>query len=205
MPFIISEDQALKDHLKGLTVSDQNDTERKVGVWFRLPEAEERRVTYPFITIDLIDVQEEKDRAHRGAIYSNYTPEGVTDPPEGWGHQAVEFPIPVSLIYQITTHTRSAWHDRSLTGQMIGNVLPLRFGALEVAADQTIRRLDFLEWQSLDGLDRDNKRVFRKAYTVSVSSELFIAALVEVQEVASVNIPLYYQLEPFIVEEVVGA
>jgi hypothetical protein len=200
VPFLISEDDALKKHLSGLTVADQNDADRKVGVWFRLPEAEERRITYPFITIDLIDVREEYDRAHRGVVIPNYVPEGYEEPPEGFGRKATEFAIPVSLVYQITTHTRSAWQDRQLTGQMIGNKLPLRFGQLHVQADDTVRRLDLLEWQSLDSLDRDNKRVFRKAYTIAISAELWPDALLEVQKVASVGITVFHQLEPFIVE-----
>lgn len=203
MPFLINEDDALKRHLQGLTVSDQNDATRKVGVWFRLPEAEERPVTYPFITIDLIDVAEESDRAHRGLVSPAYRPEGYVTPPEGFGDQT-EYPLPVSLTYQITTFTRSAWHDRQLSAQMLGNVIPMRFGGLHVPADDTVRRLDFVEWQQVDGLDRDNKRVFRKAYTVTVSAELFLDALIEVQQVTKVVPTVFHQLEPFIVEQVVA-
>lgn len=199
MPFIISEDQALKDHLQGLVVTDQNNDQRKVTVYYRMPEAEERRISYPFITIDLIDIEEEKDRAHRGRIGLDYVPDGYDPAPVG-ADNLTEFPIPVSLLYQITTHTRSAWHDRVLQAQLMANKIPFRFGALEVKADNTVRRLDFLGFDQADALDAQRKRVFRKAYTIAVSSELYPDAVLSVQQVASVGISLYSQLESFIVE-----
>lgn len=200
MPFIINEDEALKKHMSGLTVSDQNDSTRPVKVWYRLPQAEERQITYPFITLDLLDIEEEPDRAHRGGIIPRYQPEGVSLPASD-AENLTEFPIPVSLVYQVTTFTRSAWHDRQLQGQIIANKIPLRFGYLEVEADQTIRRMDFLDMQQVDGLDRNDKRVFRKAYTIAVSSELFPEAIYEVKTVAEVGITVYSQLEPFIIEQ----
>lgn len=204
MPFIINEDEAIKSMLKGMTVGDQNNPERPVKVYFGLPESEERRVDYPFVTIDLIDIEEEPDRAHRGRIKPQYLPEGYEAPPAGHGDYRTEFPIPVSLLYQITSHTRSAWHDRQLSAELLGNRLPLRFGSLHVKADDTSRRLDLIEWQRHDGLDRNDKRVFRKAYTVAVSAELFPEALVSAQQVATVGITTFHQLEPFIVEQEVA-
>lgn len=200
MPFIINEDDALKEHLQGLIVTDQRSNSRKVGVWYRLPESEERRVTYPFVTIDLIDIEEETDRAHRGRITLDYVPEGYQAPVLDSNHRT-EFPIPVSLIYQITTHSRSAWHDRALHSQMLTDKLPFRFGSLDVPADDTVRRLDLLGWDQADLLDNDGKRVFRKAYTVAVSSELLPDAIAEVPKVKSVDISLFHQLEPYIVDE----
>jgi hypothetical protein len=198
MAFLINEDQALKDLLEGMTVADQNQAERPVSVYFRMPEAEERRVTYPFITIDFIDMEEEVDRAHRGTVTPEYLPEGYEEPVVD-GVYKTEFPIPMSLIYQITTHARSAWHDRSLVAQML-NKLPVRFGSLDVAADETVRRLDRLDMQQVDMLDQNNKRVFRKAYTVAVSAEIFPEALLASQRVTQVIPTVYHQLEPFIVE-----
>jgi hypothetical protein len=201
VPFIINEDQALKEHLQGLTVSDQNDNARPVKVYYRLPESEERAVSYPFLTLDLLDIEEEPDRAHRGRITPQYLPEGYTTPPAGMGDYKTEFPIPVSLLYQITSHTRSAWHDRQLTAQLIGNKLPIRFGQLFVPADETVRRMDLVDFQAADSLDRNNKRVFRKAITVAVSAELFLEELETAQTVDSVGITVYHQLEPFIIEQ----
>lgn len=200
MPFLINEDEALKQLLGGITVSDQNDNARPVKVYFRLPEPEERQITYPFITIDLIDIDEETDRSHRGIVAPEYSVEGYSDPAAGFGAYQGEFPIPVSLIYQLTTFTRSAWHDRLLSAAMLGNKIPFRYGSLDVPADETVRRLDLLEWQSVDSLDRDNKRVFRKAYTIAVSSELLPEAMTSVQTVDTVDTAVFHQLEPFIVE-----
>lgn len=187
--WLLAEDQALKNKLQGITVSDQNMTARQVKVWFRLPQMEERDITYPYITIDLIDISEAPERAHRGLVQPDYP-----TPPPGFG-QSVEFPIPVNIDYQVTTNARDAWHDRQLMAALYSQArLPLRFGRLEVA-DGTVRRLDFLEFQPLDTLDRNNKRLFRKAWTVRVSSELFIDQLRQVQHVSAVNLSVLYQLE----------
>lgn len=197
MPFIINEDEALKQHLSGLTVSDSKAANRPVKVWYRLPEAEERQITYPFITIDLIDVAEEFDRAHRGPVEVFYEPEGYTNPiaeSQPWA----EFPTPVTLTYQITTHTRSAWHDRSLLAQMYGNKIPLRYGALVVPADDTVRRMDLIDMRSVDGLDQNNKRVFRKAYTVNVSAEIFIGELATAEVAQAVDLSLFHKLTTYI-------
>lgn len=196
MPFLFSEDQALKDWLSGITVADDNDPERKVGVWFRYPDPEERQVSFPFLTIDLADITEETDREHRGYYQPDYVPEGYEEPEDGWG-QKMELPIPVSIIYRITSYARSAYHDRQIQNRLMGWRLPLRFGGLHVEADDTVRRLDFLDWAPFDGFDANNKRVFRKVYTVAISSELLPEAMVEVQKVATVDLNLLYQLDQF--------
>lgn len=198
MPWLINEDDAIKAHLREMTVADDR-AQRKVGVWFRFPETEERQVEYPFVTIDLVDIQKETDREHRGIAQLDYVPEGYEAVPDGFG-QTTEMAIPHSLVYQITTYARSAWHDRQIQAQLLGDKIPFRFGSLYVPADDTVRRLDLLDVQSMDGLDRNNKRVFRKAYTVAVSSELLPEVVLAVQQATSVQVTTFSQLEPFIVE-----
>lgn len=172
-PFLIAEDNALKALMRGLAVPT-GDTTSPVGVWFRLPEAEERTVTYPYITIDLVDIAEETDRAHRGLIRAPYVPHGYEPASDGY---QIEFPIPVALYYEITTHTRSAWHDRYLQSEILTSRLPFRHGSLTIPTEEagvnTVRRLDLLGIDQDDGLDINRKREFRKVYSILVSSELF--------------------------------
>ena len=68
MPFIINEDKALKHILTGITVSDSGNSVRPVGVFYGQPDKEIRQQSYPYITIDLINVAEDTSRAHRGHI-----------------------------------------------------------------------------------------------------------------------------------------
>lgn len=190
MAWLINEDEAMKSLLTGITVTDQNAT-RKVKVWFRYPEAEERELTYPFITIDMIDINEAEDLAHRGRIEPGYLPEGYAAPPVGHDYKT-EFPVPVTLVYQVTSHTRSAWHDRQLT-TALHNIFPFRFGSLFVPADNTVRTMQLAEFMPADRIDANSKRVFIKAYTVTVASEIFPSALLAVPYPSSVVINVDYQ------------
>ena len=194
MPFLINEDEALKQLMKGMTVSDQNDDGRPVKVWFTLPEKEERTIEFPYITIALMDVMEQPERAHRGLVVYGYAPEGWDPSPDGFSDKA-EFPVPVALVYEITTHTRLAMHDRQLQGQILSTRLPFRFGFLAVEADETVRELQFIDMRSEDALDANRKRVFRKVYTITVSAELLPDAMVAVQHVATVHIDVLPQLD----------
>lgn len=198
MPFLINEDQALKQWLKGMTVAD-NQATRSVGVWFKLPEKEEREVSWPYITIEFLDVNEEPERAHRGRTVLNYAPEGWDPSPDGFTDKT-EWPIPVALLYQIVTHTRSAMHDRQLQATILSQKLPFRFGALLVPADETVRELQLIDVRSADYLDQNRKRVFRKVYTISVSAELLPESIVAIQRVETVHINVDYQLEPFTID-----
>lgn len=200
--FLLDEDNALKAHLKGMIVNDDGG-ERRVGVWFRLPEPEERTREFPYITIDLVDIERAAEREHRGRIKMSYVPANVAASPVGSDNKT-EFPIPVELVYEITTHTRKAWHDRQLQSLMLTDKLPFRYGMLEVATgvDDTVtmRRLDFVDVISNDGTDENGKRIFRKVYTVTVSSELFPDTIAAVQRVTTVQPTLLHQLETFTVE-----
>ena len=70
MSFLLDEDEALRNLLKDLVVTDQKSVteegpQRKVGVWFGQPDQELREQKYPYITIDMIDIAEDFSRAHR--------------------------------------------------------------------------------------------------------------------------------------------
>lgn len=173
----------------------------KVGVYFRLPENEVRRRRYPYITIDYLTAVRDVEREHRGVTdYGRaddpnaYMPDGM---PVGGGR--VEIPIPMQIHYQITTFARFNLHDRLINQWLMTNVLEPRFGYLEMTGDAeapddlTIRRLDLMSGpDNGDTRDGEGKRVFRKMYTVSVSSELFHSEFVALtRQIETVNIDVY--------------
>jgi len=180
MTFLLSEDEALRNLLKDMVVTDQKaastqETTRKVGVWFGQPDQEIRAQSYPYITIDMIDIAEDFARAHRGRVKPAYYEDPTTigtdtsyDPDlHNW---EINYPIPVNIDYQITTYSRQPRHDREILAQLLYKKLPLRFATLETD-DNTVRRLDVLDISKRD-VTEQAKRLFVNAITVRVSSEI---------------------------------
>ena len=172
MTFLLSEDKALRQLLQGLTVTDQkaegSNTPRPVGVWFGQPDQEIRAQSYPYITIDMIDVQRAADREMRGKTSAEYL-RPVTLQPEGDEEPIpfeTDFPIPVNLDYQITTYSRHPRHDRELLTKVLYDRLPFRFGTLDLD-DNTVRRLDVLDVTKRD-VTEQARRLFVNAITVRV-------------------------------------
>lgn len=179
MPVIINEDNALKKLLTGLTVSDAGNASRPVGVWFGQPDVQIRQQSYPYITVDLIGINEAKERLHSGIVELNYVPEGV-DPDINY---TVQYPIPVNLMYQITTYARQPRHDRQIMAQLFGPFrLPFRFGMIAIPEDGTARRLDMLGFSKRDTTEQD-KRLFCNVYTIQISSEFFRDTLTQMYQV----------------------
>jgi hypothetical protein len=176
--FLLSEDEAMKSWLTGMTVSDSSDSARPVKVWFRLPEQEQRDVTYPFVSIDLIDINEALDRNHRGRLrvdQMGYIPEGLT---AGLNYQTIDYPIPFDLDYQVTTFSRSARHDRALQTQVWKRFLG-RFGVIPV--EDTAREAQLLGAATGDQVDQYGKRLFTKIYSIRVVSELVPSEALQAQ------------------------
>lgn len=197
MPFIFSEDYAIKQKLQGLTVVDETATVdgRGVAVRFRLPETEVANVEYPQVIIDPPSIRKADEREHRGSIYLPYVPEtyqgtsvtgidrdnGVMVPNWDPATSSVEqspflsdFPIPFDFDYQITVETRKQSHLTQLLLALAQvNYLPARFGYLEVPADGTVRSL-FLQGgpEIMTMKDVDSKRLFRAVYLIRIASEL---------------------------------
>lgn len=178
MTFLLSEDKALRDLLKGMVVSDQKtdgELDRPVQVWFGQPDQEIRAQNYPYITIDMIDIAEDFSRAMRGKVKPEYLEDPDTigedtvyDPDlHDW---EIHVPIPVNIDYQVTTYARQPRHDRQILSQLLYAKLPLRFGVLE-PDDNTVRRLDVLDVSKRD-VTESGKRLFVNAITVRVSSEI---------------------------------
>jgi hypothetical protein len=197
MTFLLSEDKALREQLQGIIVTDQksdaDSVSRQVGVWFGQPDQELRTQNYPYITIDMIDIQRDNTREMRG--YG--TAPGYTNlaSPQNYNHH---LPIPVFIDYQVTSYARHPRHDREIISQLMGYKLPIRFGTLEVVEKTTVsgsdtlvtstmRRLDVMAISKRD-ITEQAKRLFVNAITVRISSELPVETYIAVQKVNKVKL-----------------
>jgi hypothetical protein len=202
MAFILAEDKALRDRLQGITVYDQKseamDEPRTVGVFFGQPDQEIRAQVYPYITIDLVDINRDMEREMRGKTHASYLVPSVVTLGANDSFET-DLPIPVSLDYQITAYSRHPLHDRVMMAQLLYSKLPFRFGYLEITEKtvvtgqspnqtttntNTYRRLDVLDVAKRDMVEA-GKRLFMNAVTVRVSSEIpqdTYRKLVRVQE-----------------------
>ena len=199
MPFIINEDEPLKTLLQGITVSDSGNSARPVGVYYGQPDKDIRQQIYPYITLDLVGVREDTERAHRGVVNLTYAPEGYTPnrDTDGSINQPIEFPIPVDLIYQVSTWSRQPRHDRQIMAKLFEpGRLPFRFGQLPVPQDGTNRRLDMLGFSKRDTTE-GGKRLFSNVYNIRISAELFTQQLTGVYQVLDVVPSLESQNEVF--------
>ena len=203
--FLFAEDEAIKKVFTGLTVSDDREVSRPVQVFFRYPEGETERY-YPFITIELIDIVHAKNRQHSENFLDTHraghpnnidywpsTSSASSPDIEGFdSYKTTEF-TPIDLLYQVSTFTRSAIHDRQIASQMLTTVIPFRYSSINIEADGTSRRLDLLDWSTADLLDPEagyRKRIFRKVYTLQMTSELPTSALIGLKKVTSVSTTL---------------
>lgn len=189
MTFLLSEDKALRQKLEGIEVQDQRaDFEgktRKVGVWFGMPDQEIRDQSYPYVTIDLVDVNRDMAREMRGVIDApEYLRQNAVIPENQGG--IIDLPIPVNIDYQITTYSRHPRHDRELLSQLVYTKLPMRAGVLDLD-DGTSRRLDVIDIAKRDMVEQ-GKRLFMNAITVRVSSEVAQGTLKTLYKVSKVNL-----------------
>lgn len=196
--FLLAEDEALKNLFTGMTVTDDRNNQRAVEVFFRYPEGETER-SYPFVTLEHIDIIHARNRQHSesdiffrtGAGNVPQIPASSSNRMDYWPSVSTDFSfkttknnyayleanehVPVDLLYQVSTFTRTALHDRQLTAKMLTEIFPWRRGFIDIGADNTIRRLDLLDWTTADLLDPEagyRKRIFRKVYTVQMTAEI---------------------------------
>lgn len=192
MTFLISEDEALRNLLLGMTVTDQKaasegSTTRSVKVYFGQPDQEIRSQSYPYIVIDMIDISEDNLRAMRGMVKPIYMDDPETMPAVNEGDEPtpynsetndwmIHWPIPVNIDYQVTSYSRQPRHDREILSQILYTRIPMRFAVLEPSDGNsegvgTVRRLDLLDISKRD-VTEQGKRLFVNAFTVRVSSEI---------------------------------
>jgi hypothetical protein len=200
MSFLLDEDEALRNLFKDMVVTDQKSNtddgpQRKVGVWFGQPDQEIRNQSYPYITIDMIDIAEAFDRAHRGKVNPGYyeDPDTITTG-VNWDTDLhgkdMDFPVPVNIDYQITTYARQPRHDRQILAQLLYTKIPLRFAVLNVGPNTqlgTTRRLDVLDISKRD-ITEQGKRLFVNAITVRVSSEIAPSTFNKFYKVQELNV-----------------
>jgi hypothetical protein len=200
MPFLLNEDAALKSLLSGITVSDGGNSARPVAVYYGQPDKDLRTQSYPYITLDLVGIKEDFERAHRGYTTMTYQPEGVTLQGDADGNiiNTTQFPIPVDLFYQISTWSRQPRHDRQIVAALFAQGrLPFRFGQLLIPQDNTLRRLDMLGFSKRDTTESD-KRLFSNVYNIRISAELFPDLVDQVYQVTQEPIITYdYGVSPF--------
>lgn len=218
--FLLAEDEALKKALANIKVFDDREQERPVQVFFRYPEIETER-TYPFITIEMIDLIHARNRQHSEIELRYYNTAGGASAPANWQSRpdaltywpsesddfseytnknnfqvlhTNEF-VPVDLVYQISTFTRTALHDRQLTSTILRKVFPFRKSSINIEADGTNRRLELLDWTTADLLDPEagyRKRIFRKIYTLQMGAELPSSDVYGSQQALSVSTNIEY-------------
>jgi hypothetical protein len=182
--WLLNEDNALRTLLSDITVSDEHNSARKVGVWFGQPDVEIRTQAYPYITIDLIDAREATERSMRGRVTLGYQPDGAAAPTVGKGY-VTDYPIPYDLDYQVTTYARQPRHDRSIMRTLMQEKFGSRMHTLYIPEDDTQRSMFLIGSQKRDSTEQ-NKRLFSNAYTVRIYSELLPKAITELPVVSSV-------------------
>lgn len=175
--FLLEEDEALKAKLSGITVSDGQRAARPVEVWYGQPDLEMAKRNFPYISIELIDINEDSDRVMVGKPFLQYLPDGYTVPDDAVNQilSANWFPTPYNLDYQVTAWSRHPRHDRQIVAELLGGRLPIRFGGINLPRSYREVRLDMLEGPRVaDSTDENGKRLFRKVFTVRISTELFL-------------------------------
>jgi hypothetical protein len=201
--WLIAEDHAMKTYLQEMTVTDTTAPPggRPVKVWFRQPEQETRERTYPYVTIDLVDMVEANNRAMVNRLKLSqlqYTPPDPLPVLEVNHTQVAERPVPVDLYYQITVVSRSSHHDRQLQAALMRK-FPGKWGALYVPNDETARTMQLQGFASASDIDEHGKRTFRRIYTVTVASELWPTVVKQIQNMDTIGINLQLVSDPTLV------
>ena len=173
MTMIFREDEALKALLQGIQVSDGKNPHRPVQVWFTMPDVEVRTQSYPFITIDLIDIAQSKDRQVYGSAYD--LDKAGTFNAAAQDIYSYQEPVRWDLYYQITTYARHPRHDRAMLAALLKFKTPGTYGYLSIPnADNTLyeNRHMFVEnFAKRDTID-DGRRLFRNTITVRILTEM---------------------------------
>jgi hypothetical protein len=171
--FIFAEDKALKTHLQGIIVSDLKNNERPVKVWFGYPDVEIRTQEYPYMVIDLYDIQAANDRQSSGFWIDN-TYRGTQTPSTDSTYMYYA-PTTYDLFYQVSSYSRHPRHDRSIMFSMLNQKIPGKYGHLLVPQDNgvgIVARHMFLEgFVKRDSIE-DGRRLFRNVFSIRVVSEM---------------------------------
>jgi hypothetical protein len=171
--FLYVEDAALKAHLQGIVVSDLKENERQVKVWFGYPDVELRSQEYPYLVIDLYDIQPANDRQSSGE-WMDQTLRGTKEVVSGTMYKYYA-PVVYDLFYQVTSYSRHPRHDRSIILSMLNEKIPGKYGHLMVPqhnGDPDVARHMFLEGFIKRDSVEDGRRLFRNVFSIRVVSEM---------------------------------
>lgn len=211
---LLAEDAAIKNYLSGITVPDGKGGMMDVDVWFRYPEGE-RRIKYPFITIDFLAINPSYERwtsihqvpedycdfedpitgqlVRKGMYVPSVSPELPDKESETSGYKILPY-LMHTLMYQVAVHSRSALHDRYLLSRFMTDIFPPRPFWVGVDADETWRRCELVNMQQADtseSTESGNKRIFRKIYTITLDAEIPQDRLYEIEQVYRVHMDVY--------------
>ena len=174
-PFILAEDAALKSYLAGIVVRDDTSNQKPVKVWYGYPDLELRDQSFPFITIDLIDVLPANNRQTSGRQYDSDFQGTVT--PQDNTYYSYDIPVAYDLSYQVTTYARHPRHDRALMLELLRR-FPSKYGKLsipnELGTESSNRSLfldGFIKRDAVDG-ETGNRRLLRNVFSVRIVSEM---------------------------------
>lgn len=168
--FGFNEDEALKNWLKGMTVSDDKNSARPVDVWFAMPDMEVRDQKFPFIVLELIGINEAKDREMRQLLKVVNDPNSSSVYQPGYARYA-SAALPFNLIYQATAYARHPRHHRQIIQQMLTQKVPGRLQALPVIPEQSKRHMELLSWTSRDTIE-GGRKLWQTIYTILVATEI---------------------------------
>jgi hypothetical protein len=171
--FLFAEDKALKSLLQGITVTDVKNSARPVKVWFGYPDVELRTQDYPYMVIDLYDIQEANDRQSSGFWIDN-TNRG-TQAPSSDTTYSYYAPTTYDLFYQVSTYSRHPRHDRSIMFSMLNEKIPGKYGHLLIPQENgvgTVARHMFLEGFVKRDSVEDGRRLLRNVFSIRVVSEM---------------------------------
>lgn len=171
--FLLKEEYALKDLISGITVQDGKSAARPMKVWFNQPDVEITAVTYPYALIDLVDIQQSRERQVGGGTIYDSDLNGAV--PDGGSIYSYEQPVLYDLYYQITTYARHPRHDREIIRQMLKYKTPGKWGYLPVPnIDESIYEYKHMFVESYAKRDTitDDRRLYRNTITVRILSEM---------------------------------
>ena len=185
--FIFAIETALKKQLAGMTCSNRKGDPLPVQVYYAMPEQERRVIEPPVVTITLMSIQPAYARMHSmNPIDLPYVP-GVGRIEDGTLHTT--FPIPLDITYSVQSYTRTALHDREVMIQVMHpGRLPYRHLGLPLP-DGTIREMHMASGPTpTDFVDEQQRRVFRKTWTISVAEEVLVDQLPQLIASVPVNV-----------------
>jgi hypothetical protein len=172
--FVFAEDKALKSHLQGITVSDLKEATRPVKVWFGYPDVELRVQEYPYMVIELYDIQPANDRQSAGFwVDDTYRGTIVSDQTTTYSYYS---PQVYDLYYQVSSYSRNPRHDRKIIFEMMNKKVPGKYGHLMIPSGNEDGTYDarhmFLEGFVKRDTVEDGRRLFRNVFSIRVVSEM---------------------------------